>query len=438
MLKTVDSPDTGNNSLINDRHVSLPTIHVDPDHKLGVFVPVAAPPVPRPQLRSSPLQTQVMPPPQISHEIDGSPAPSGDVFIAAMEKRVRALAAPSPSTAPTTPKVEPFVPKLPQKTESDRLLESRSRDRVWAAEYAVELILLLVGFNIVPILYYCLVQKPPVDPPTYSTGVNVLDYWTRHLTAPARYFNYWTDGSRVPQMITAPLAKYPATFVLVGSLLVVVYTMLNKSNILAAFSNLTRLQASPFVHAAIAWSWYTTAFELTVVNVLNWVMNFVGSFLCLVILVIFSHLSAAVAQGGLLMVAGYVLFGIDKWRTTGEFKVHLPDPFSPTPAPDAGVSGGGGLFSPSDLVSRDCANPANLHSIWERINQNAYLVHGYAQEVVLVLFAIVKTTNSNMQTPGGKAAAYATNALVASGALVSLLFKMSAVRDNVVPVHLPL
>ena len=377
-------------------------------------------------------------------------APSADRFISKMKTRIRlnkTIRSPKDNGNENEKKAttESFVPKKPPLTESESRREDQRRDRVWAYEYMIELGLILFGFALVPLIYYCLVQKAPVEPRTYTVGSSTIDHWLQHIIAPSKYFDYWTDKASVSPYVTYPMDKYPATFILFGSLVAVVMILLNKNNLVQTIKNMANLKASSLTHMAIAWSWYTKTFAFTLANVPNlmgWLINFFGSLLGLILLIIFSHMSAVVAQGGLMLVVLYVFLGIEKWRTTGEFRVTIPDPYAvldpkntkmgdppPPPVP------GGNLFEPSDLVPKDCDVPAVLFNIWEKINQSSFSVNRYTTEIVLILFGVVKTVKSNMRTKGGKIGAYGVNGLLISGALASILFKSSAVRDNLVPVH---
>ena len=411
-------------------------------------------------------------------------APSSNRFIAKLEARVREkkpirytkpvsfsrltgtqpsvpteLGPKLPSVVPTgidadkeevDPKVsaghqpEPFVPRKTPLTESESIREDQAKDRAWGIEFAIELGLVFLGLAIVPTLYYNLVQKVPTEPRTYTVGSNTVDGWLRHLVAPMTYFDAWTDRARVPSMVVDPVEKYPATFVFFGSLMAVIALLLNRTSVVHAARNMTKLQASPLIHTAIAWSWLGT-FALTFENFPNlvgWYMNFFGSLVGFVLLVAFSHVNAVFAQGGVLLMAAYVFSGLEKKRTTGEFRVNIPDPFSSVPSVHSGAPfpsppfpPGENLFSPSDMVPRDCSQIGTVLGIWSKMNRNSFVANKYLTEVILFLFGVVKLSKNSLRTKEAKLGAYIVNGSLIVGSLGSMLFKMSANRANIVPIH---
>lgn len=251
--------------------------------------------------------------------------------------------------------MEPFVPKQAPVPESKKMQRAQARDKVWITEYWIELTLILLGLNVGPILYYYFAARASGNDLSFESGVPFIDSWLRHLTAPVRYAQFWTSQEQLPEAVPAFARAHAPLLALCASLLATVALLWSKNGLLQSLANMTKMQAAPMTHLAIAWSWMSapfppsSLFELVpwAFSWLPWVASPVTKFLGFLLLVVFSHTFAGAAQSALYLYLLFVFSGLGKRLETGSFGVHIPDPDA---LAAAAVSGGGAAAAPGFTV----------------------------------------------------------------------------------------
>lgn len=249
---------------------------------------------------------------------------------------------------------EPFVPSQAPATESEKVKAAQTRDRVWITEYWIELSLILLGLNVGPLLYYYFVSRAPSSSSGGSgmqTGVSFFDHWTQHLAAPVQYARYWSSRDNLPSAVTEFARTYAALLTLLASLAATVALLWNKTELLQSLANLSKMQAAPATHVAIAWSWLSAMFAFTFGNAVGWMFNFTWTLVGYVAVVLFSHTFAGLAQAALYGYLLYMFSGLGKRVETGSFGVTVPDPDAAAATGHAAVVRGGGMFGASSVLS---------------------------------------------------------------------------------------
>ena len=264
-----------------------------------------------------------------------------------------AVGAPPSEDAQSPEDGEAFVPQRAAPTESSRMQQAAARDRAWIADFWVELLLVLLGLNLGPLLYYYVVQRVPPIPSGHDgvTGIGYVDYWLRNAAAPLRCVQHWCNRSNLPTAVPAFVRVNGPLIALLASLAGTALLLRNKAGLVQAVRDVPRMRASTTTHLVIAWSWLSSPW--TISTLFSWVTNFFGNLVGFALLVFFSHAFAGPAQGVALGYMFFLLSGLGKRLETDSFGVDVPDPDKDGGSGDkpatTGVAGGGAL--PNGVVA---------------------------------------------------------------------------------------
>lgn len=254
---------------------------------------------------------------------------------------------------------EAFVPKQAPVSESKRMRRAEAHDRAWIMDFWIELVLILLGLNVGPLLFWYFAQRtPPVDTDKFlNTGTGFVDRNMAYLLAPTRYVRAATLRENLPKSWGDGVDKYAPLFALCASLLATAAMLWSKPAIVHAVKAMAHMRASPITHAAIAWAWlsdmtpsfrdlsnvFKTGEDLVNIflGVVNWLSGPLRMLIGYIVVICFSHLFAGVAQAGALLYLLLALTGLEKWWETKKFSVDIPDPNA---AEQSSTSGGGAVF----------------------------------------------------------------------------------------------
>lgn len=261
---------------------------------------------------------------------------------------------------------EAFVPKQAPVSESKRMRRAEAHDRAWIADFWIELVLILLGLNVGPLLFWYFAQRtPPVDTDQFlNTGTGFVDRNVAYLLAPTRYVRGATLRENLPKSLGEGVDKYAPLFALCASLLATAAMLWSKPAIVHAVKAMAHMRASPITHAAIAWAWLSDMtpsfrdlsdvfktgedFVKIFLGVVNWLSGPLRMLVGYIVVICFSHLFAGVAQAGALLYLLLALTGLEKWWETKKFSVDIPDPNAAEQSTSGGGGGGSAVFFGSD------------------------------------------------------------------------------------------
>lgn len=270
-------------------------------------------------------------------------------------------------TGDTTTTEESFVPKQAQASESKRLRRAEAHDRAWIADFWIELLLVLLGLNVGPLLFWYFAKRSSSsgngsgDSADFlRTGTGFVDRNLAYLLAPTRDVRAATLRENLPPAWGAGVDRYGPLFALCASLFVTALMLWSKPAIVHGVKGMANMRAAPITHVAIAWAWMTdlaptfrdtssvikTGEDLITIgqSIASWVLGPFRMLFGFIIVICFSHLFAGVAQAGALLFLLFAFSGLEKWWETGSFGVHIPDPNEGAAGAGAAgpVRGGGG------------------------------------------------------------------------------------------------
>lgn len=321
---------------------------------------------------------------------------------------------------------EGFVPSQAKPSAASSARAAARRDRSWGVEFCIELLLLLLGLNLGPLLHYYLVTRSPTLNSEFKTGVSLVDGFTPHLAAPMRYAQALTSTSYVPRVVSEFVDTYTALVALFGSLGAVVLLLRGKTGIVQSVVDLRSLQASSYVHLAIAWSWLSAVVALTLENLFGYVFFTTWTIVSYLTVILFSHAFAGFAQMALIALLLAMASGAAKYAETGTFGVQVAAgngaaAAAARPVSDALAASIAAGYIP-DLPKYAPLSQVD-NSLLARANRGAYYPQRVVGEVVVCLFAGVKLANARMQTTPGTVGAYVANLSLIAASAASLLYR---------------
>lgn len=256
-------------------------------------------------------------------------------------------------------KEESFVPKQAPVSESKRMRRAEMHDRAWIADFWIELLLVLLGLNVGPLLFWYFAQRAPGNSESADflrTGTGFWDRNLAYLLAPMRYVRGATLRENLPQAWGDGAARYGPLLALCASLLATACMLWSKPAIVQTVKGMAHMRAAPITHVAIAWAWLsdmtpsfrdmsdifkTSEDALNLFRgMVNWISGPIRMLIGYVIVIIGSHMFAGVAQAGALLFLLFAASGAEKWWETGSFGVVIPDPAAGATS-SAGASRGG-------------------------------------------------------------------------------------------------
>ena len=322
---------------------------------------------------------------------------------------------------------EGFVPSQAKPSAASSARAAARRDRSWGVEFCIELLLLLLGLNLGPLLHYYLVTRSPTLNSEFKTGVSLVDSFTPHLAAPMRYAQALTSTSYVPRVVSEFVDTYTALVALFGSLGAVVLLLRGKTGIVQSVVDLRSLQASSYVHLAVAWSWLSAVVALTLENLFGYVFFTTWTIVSYLTVILFSHAFAGFAQMALIALLLAMASGAAKYVETGTFGVQIAAgnaaaaAAASRPVSDALAASIAAGYIP-DLPKYAPLSQVD-NSLLARANRGAYYPQRVVGEVVVCLFAGVKLANARMQTTPGTVGAYVANLSLIAASAASLLYR---------------
>lgn len=303
---------------------------------------------------------------------------------------------------------EPFIPGRKPLSKSDMNKQKKKRDMMWFTEYFIEFTLIVLGFSAAYMLFYYVNESPTIIPEELRTRT-FLDKFIMHLAYPAEIIRSLLSSNGLPTFVSDIIKKYPSIVILCTALFTTVSLLWSKTHMLQSVKDATMLKASSFVHGLIAWSYLTTSFAFTFENgfMLSWILNFPGTLISLIAIAVICHCTAGISQLGVFAAILYLFGGIEKYITTGKYLVNIPIPYQSE-----------GTCGPGEYCSVENLRP--LPSKLDKLNEYAYTILRYIREIVFILFGIVKTVNSKMQTSEGVFSVYAVNGMLILGSITSM------------------
>lgn len=352
---------------------------------------------------------------------------------------------------------EQFVPTREPETRSEREKKQIQRDTNWCIGYLVELGLILFGFSIAYFSYYYIAVAP--EPKTsFQTGVQFIDSISKYIIDPLSRLRSWFTPTTPSSSIVKGIQTYPALFVLLTALIMVIYLLWNKTGFIQMANNAIKMQASPTTHLLIAWAWASDIFTLKVGNLfgVSWLINPVYMVLGTIFMIVFSHCMAGITQLGLLGLFLYFFTGIDKFLATKTPFVTVPKPETPEEAQkrlydscmeiaknkhEQAQTGGGLSIPVSDPLPVPIDTTTNTHdravcqsqdnlygakqSFLSKMNSVAFTILPFIREIILICFAVIKLINGAMQTLGGRLFSYGMNGAIILGAIAIIAMNIS-------------
>ena len=347
---------------------------------------------------------------------------------------------------------EGLKPMREPESQSQITKKNKARDNVWFIEYIIELGLIFLGFSSAYMIYYYLISAAPPNKTDWITGVNHVDFFIEHQIAPAIY-GWWFISNEGPlARFHSYISNYSSLFVLCTALIATAYLLLSKNEIVKSTQDALKMKASPTTRLLIAWSYLTALFSFSIPNVfkwMGWVLSPIGALITILLIVIYNNVMAGLAQLFLTAMGLYLMSGAEKYQSTKNFSVVLPNPMVShtvvepvlqttlpisvpsvltTPLPTIPLPTG--LPTLSSLLpkkgggSNYCSStsPAPLSAL-ELINQASFVMLRYLKEIIIMLFVAVKLVNCNMLTYSGGIGAYLLNACVFMGSIASIAMK---------------